>query len=114
MQIIPQGNCILLESRKADIGSIVLPGQAANSKDFNVYIVRAKGEGRLVDGVLVPITLQIGDEVIIPNVMELNAQLYGAGLCLANADHVAAVVKERGVNNLGNYRDKVAVPELVH
>lgn len=105
MEIIPQGNRVLVERVNLNDTSLVIPkGVDIHGADYDVCRVVAKGEGRqLDDGTFIPISLSIGDEVVLhpEGVLKLEpSRMYGnRELAIASVPAIVAVIK-RSVSDL--------------
>lgn len=104
MKIQPTGRYILIELVTPDTGKLITPDKYLNGRASSIGMrinrVVAVGEGLMAsDGTIVPLSIEIGDEVILmPDTQMISPSrvFFNCGdVHLVDSKCVAAIVKER-------------------
>lgn len=94
MAIKPLSNRVVLKNLEAEEttkGGIILAG-SAKEKPQTAEVV-AVGEGAVVDGKLVPMTVKVGDKVIISKYSGTEVKLDGCEYIIVKEDDILAIVE---------------------
>lgn len=93
MAIKPLSNRVVLKNLEAEEttkGGIILTG-TAKEKPQTAQVI-AVGEGAVVDGKLVPMTVKVGDKVIISKYSGTEVKLDGCEYVIVKEDDILAIV----------------------
>ncbi len=94
MQLKPLSDRVIIQQVEAEEttkGGIILTGAAKEKPEM--YTVVAVGPGAVVDGNLVPMTVQVGDKVITGKYSGTQVKIDGQELTIVRQDDILAIVE---------------------
>ena len=94
MTIKPLSNRVVLKNVEAEEttkAGIILPGSAKEKPQMSLVV--AVGPGEVRDGIVVPMTVKVGNKVIVSKYTGTEVKLDGAEYIIVKEDDILAIVE---------------------